>query len=96
MYIEALRAHPNYTGRIKMGGHLQHNVTATGLILPAHEHEHEELLHGYLNQPIKRCTDHTISDLRTIDFNRRHARITEPPRHPARLISTHVSGLPPP
>lgn len=58
MYIEALRAHPNYTGRNRMGGHLRLHVTATGLILLAHEDE--EFLEEYLSEPLKRYTQHTI------------------------------------
>ncbi|GAA1804779.1 IclR family transcriptional regulator [Nesterenkonia flava] len=60
MYIEALRAHPNYTGRSRIGGHFRLHVTATGLVLLAHERE--EFIEEYLNQPLKRYTEHTIAD----------------------------------
>lgn len=58
MYIEALRAHPNYTGRSRMGGHFPLHVTSTGLILLAHEREC--FLEEYLTGPLKRYTEHTI------------------------------------
>ncbi|WP_258933154.1 hypothetical protein [Nesterenkonia pannonica] len=60
MYVEALRAHPNYTGRNKMGGHFQLHVTASGLVLLAHERD--EYVEDYLQQPLKRYTEHTIAD----------------------------------
>ncbi|NDK30231.1 IclR family transcriptional regulator [Nesterenkonia haasae] len=60
MYVEALRAHPNYTGRNKIGGHFQLHVAASGLVLLAHESE--DFLEEYLQRPLKRYTEHTIAD----------------------------------
>lgn len=60
MYIEALRAHPNYTGRSRIGGHFKLHVAATGLTLLAHENE--DFIEDYLSEPLKRYTDQTITN----------------------------------
>lgn len=60
MFIEALRAHPNYTGRSRIGGHFRLHITANGLVLLAHESQ--EFLDEYLSQPLKRYTEHTITE----------------------------------
>ncbi|GAA4415776.1 IclR family transcriptional regulator [Georgenia halophila] len=60
MYLEALRAHPNYSGENRIGGRLPLHVTATGLVLLAFSDE--EVLEGYLSEPLKRYTSETITD----------------------------------
>lgn len=60
MYLEALRYHPNYTGANKIGGRLQMHITATGLVLLAHASE--SVVADYLSEPLKRYTEHTITD----------------------------------
>lgn len=60
MYIEALRAHPNYTGRSRIGGHLGLHVTASGLVLLAHESQ--DFVDEYLSRPLKRYTERTVTD----------------------------------
>lgn len=60
MYLEALRAHPNYSGANRIGGRLPLHVTATGLALLAYAPEHE--IDDYLAEPLKRYTDSTITD----------------------------------
>lgn len=60
LYIEALRAHPNYTGHSRIGGHLGLHVTASGLVLLAHESQ--DFLDNYLDQPLKRYTEHTVTE----------------------------------
>ncbi|NEE00454.1 IclR family transcriptional regulator [Phytoactinopolyspora halotolerans] len=74
MYLEALRAHPNYTGENRIGGRLRMHVTATGLVLLAFSDE--ATLRAYLREPLKRYTQHTITDesvlrdrLRTVRTN---------------------------
>ena len=59
MYLEALRAHPNYSGENRIGGRLRMHVTATGLVLLAFADE--AYLHSYLHEPLKRYTPHTIT-----------------------------------
>ncbi|WP_313815160.1 IclR family transcriptional regulator [Citricoccus sp.] len=57
MYLEALRAHPNYTGQNRMGGRLPLHVTATGLVLLAFSSRQEQ--DEYLATPLKRYTRFT-------------------------------------
>lgn len=59
MYLEALRAHPNYSGENRIGGRLRMHVTATGLVLLAFADE--AYLQSYLREPLKRYTPHTIT-----------------------------------
>lgn len=57
MYLEALRAHPNYTGQNRMGGRLPLHATATGQLLLAHTEE--SFQQDYLSRPLKRYTEFT-------------------------------------
>lgn len=60
MYLEALRAHPNYTGKNRIGGRLELHVAATGLVLLAHADA--EFVEDYLRRPLKRYTPETLAD----------------------------------
>ncbi|MFC7404709.1 IclR family transcriptional regulator [Georgenia alba] len=60
MYLEALRAHPNYSGENRIGGRLPMHVTATGLVLLAFSDE--AYLREYVRTPLKRYTEYTITD----------------------------------
>lgn len=60
MYLEALRAHPNYTGENRIGGRLELHVAATGLVLLAHADD--EFVEDYLRRPLKRYTAETLAD----------------------------------
>lgn len=60
MYLEALRAHPNYTGKNRIGGRLELHVAATGLVLLAHADT--EFVDDYLRQPLKRYTSETLAE----------------------------------
>jgi DNA-binding IclR family transcriptional regulator len=64
MYLEALRAHPNYTGENRIGGRLRLHVAATGLVLLAFADE--PFREGYLRGPLKRYTSETIADPDTL------------------------------
>lgn len=57
MYLEALRAHPNYTGQNRMGGRLPLHVTATGQLLLAFADPASQ--DDYLSRPLKRYTEFT-------------------------------------
>lgn len=59
MYLEALRAHPNYTGENRIGGHLPLHVTATGMVLLAFADPLR--VDDYLSRPLKRYTEHTLT-----------------------------------
>ncbi|GAA4760008.1 MULTISPECIES: IclR family transcriptional regulator [Citricoccus] len=59
MYLEALRAHPNYTGQNRMGGRLPLHVTATGQLLLAFADP--SFQEDYLSRPLKRYTEFTPS-----------------------------------
>ncbi|MFC7403039.1 IclR family transcriptional regulator [Citricoccus sp. GCM10030269] len=73
MYLEALRAHPNYTGQNRIGGRLPLHATATGLVLLAYADAEEQ--DEYLTKPLKRYTERTCArpeDLRaTFERGRR-------------------------
>ncbi|WP_129669998.1 IclR family transcriptional regulator [Phytoactinopolyspora endophytica] len=60
MYLEALRAHPNYTGENRIGGRLRLHLAATGLVLLAFADE--PFREEYLRGPLKRYTSETITD----------------------------------
>ncbi|GAA1696482.1 IclR family transcriptional regulator [Microbacterium sediminicola] len=60
MYLEALRAHPNYSGENRLGGRLRLHVTATGLALLAYAGE--DFISDYVAEPLKRYTPHTVVD----------------------------------
>jgi DNA-binding IclR family transcriptional regulator len=57
VYLEALRAHPNYTGENRMGGRLALHVTATGLALLAYADE--AAVDDYLSRPLHPFTART-------------------------------------
>lgn len=60
MYLEALRAHSNYSGENRIGGRMKLHVTATGLVLLAYADP--AFVDDYLSRPLKRFTEHTLSD----------------------------------
>lgn len=75
IYLEALRAHPNYSGENRIGGRLRLHVTATGLVLLAYAGE--TFVDRYVDEPLKRYTPKTITDphaLRTYLAGVRHDR----------------------
>lgn len=57
MYLEALRAHPNYTGQNRMGGRLSLHLTATGLVLLAYADP--EVVDDFLTRPLRRFASGT-------------------------------------
>lgn len=57
VYLEALRAHPNYTGENRIGGRLALHVTATGLVLLAFADD--EAIEEYLARPHRAFTART-------------------------------------
>lgn len=60
VYVEALRAHSNYSGENRMGGRLPLHATATGVVLLAYAEP--SFLEGYLTRPLKRYTPHTLAE----------------------------------
>jgi len=57
MYLEALRAHPNYTGENRMGGRLSLHLTATGLVLLAFSDP--TTVDDFLTRPLRRFASGT-------------------------------------
>lgn len=57
MYLDALRAHPNWSGENRIGGRLPLHVTATGIMLLADEPQ--EIIDDYLDGPLQRFTEFT-------------------------------------
>lgn len=72
VYLEALRAHPNYTGENKIGGRMRMHVTATGLVLLAHSAP--EVVDEYVREPMQAYTEKTIRDEHTLRENLRIVR----------------------
>jgi DNA-binding IclR family transcriptional regulator len=60
MFIDSIRAYPDYTGESRIGGHLPLHSTATGLVLLAYLGE--EAIDDYLRGPLKRYTSTTLVD----------------------------------
>lgn len=60
VYLEALRPHPNWSGRARIGGRLPLHATAAGLLLLAHADPEE--ISAYLSAPLKRFTEKTVVD----------------------------------
>jgi len=60
IYLEALRAHPNYTGENRIGGRLPLHATATGQVMLAFAPE--PVVQSYVSAPLKRYTDETITE----------------------------------
>lgn len=57
VYLDALRAHPNWSGENRIGGRLPLHVTATGLAILAHADQAE--IDRYASRPLQRYTPYT-------------------------------------
>lgn len=60
MFLEALRAHPNYSGQNRIGGRLPLHTSANGQLLLAFADE--SVQEDYLARPLKRYTEQTPVD----------------------------------
>lgn len=60
LYLDALRAHPNWSGENRIGGRLPLHITAGGLLLLAYSSS--ETIDRYAARPLQRYTEHSPSN----------------------------------
>ena len=72
MFLEALRAHPNYSGQNRIGGRLPLHASANGQLLLAFADE--AVREDYLSRPLQRFTEQTPAVPEDIREAMAHAR----------------------